>query len=318
MNKKLGTVLIGLLLLTVTLLVFTHSKLMIETVSFSIKLWMDQLIPSLFPFFFLSEFFIEYGMVELLAALFHRGMNFFFHLKGETAFVLVMSMISGFPSGAKYTKSLYDKGIINVQEATSLLTFTHFSNPLFILGLVATSLLQNPKVGLIILGVHYGTNLLIGILFRPKEKPIEEKITFRKGLSRMHQKRIHNSLNFGQILKNAIFHTFEVLVLMLGTITFFLIIRNLLNVIIPLSSLSNTILSGCLEMTQGIYAVSNLALPLSWKASLITFFLSFGGLSVHMQVYSIISETKIKYKCFLKARIIHAFLSSIIVLLLLH
>lgn len=39
-----------------------------------------------------------------------------------------------FPSNAKYTKELYLEGSINEHEASKILMFTHFSNPLFLLG----------------------------------------------------------------------------------------------------------------------------------------------------------------------------------------
>lgn len=67
----------------------------------------------------------------------------------------------------------------------------------------------------------------------------------------------------------------------------------------PLSQLGKTILSGIFEMTQGVKSVSQLAIPTLYKACMMTAILSFGGLSVHMQVISIISETKIKYRYFL-------------------
>ncbi len=317
MNRKLVSIGICLLLLTAFFFIMTHSLEMQKVITFSIQLWMNQLIPSLFPFFFLSHFFMEYGMIELLASLFQKLMTKFFHLKKETAFVLAMSMVSGFPSGAKYTRSLLDKKMIDEEEASFLLTFTHFSNPLFILGFVTSMLQSEPSISIVILIVHYLSNFIIGFLLRPKEKPREEAISLRQGLSLMHQKRIHNPLNFGQIIKNAIFQTFETLVLMLGTMTFFLMITEFLKTVLPLSHLSSSILSGLLEMTQGIVKVSSLSIPVSMKASLTTFFLSFGGLSVHMQVYSIISDTKIKYSKFVKARMIHALLASSLVYFLL-
>ena len=317
MNKKVVSLLISLLLLTTCVLVFTYSDAIVTSVRYSLDIWLEQLIPSLFPFFFISEFLMEYGLVELLASLFQNFMSFLFHLKGETAFVFILSMISGFPSGAKYTKSLYEKGFINKEEANHLITFTHFANPLFILGLVSGILLKDKRIGLIILSVHYGTNFLIGILFRKKEKPQKKKTTLREGLSKMHYKRINNPLNFGQILTNAIFHTFQTLVLMLGIITFFLMVTSLCKEVLNLNQFPSAILSGLLEMTQGIYSVNNLAIPLNAKAILITFFLSFGGLSVHLQVYSLLSDTDIKYTSFFKARVLHALISSTLVMLLL-
>ena len=43
-------------------------------------------------------------------------MNKFFKINSKCAFILVMSMISGFPSNSKYTRDLYLKGEINELE----------------------------------------------------------------------------------------------------------------------------------------------------------------------------------------------------------
>ena len=62
-------------------------------------------------------------------------------------------------------------------------------------------------------------------------------------------------------------------------------------------------------MTQGINSIIYLNINDYLKTILVTFFISFGGLSVHMQVLSIIEEVKLKYKPFFTARIIHSIIA---------
>jgi len=69
-------------------------------------------------------------------------------------------------------------------------------------------------------------------------------------------------------------------------------------------------------MTQLVKYVSISNIYLIYKVILITLFLSFGGFSVHLQVASIINNTKIKYKNFMIARIIHSIISLILVYIL--
>ena len=69
-------------------------------------------------------------------------------------------------------------------------------------------------------------------------------------------------------------------------------------------------------MTQGIKYVSLLDISANLKSALITFFISFGGISIHLQIKSILSNTNVNYKNYLFARIIHASLSSIIVFII--
>ena len=55
---------------------------------------------------------------------------------------------------------------LNEKEATKILMFSHFSNPLFILGTVSLTFLNNKKIGLIVMMSHYLSNIIIGFLFR--------------------------------------------------------------------------------------------------------------------------------------------------------
>ena len=128
----------------------------------------------------------------------------------------------------------------------------------------------------------------------------------------MHKKRMTNSLNFGQILTRALTNSFQTLFLMLGIVTFFLIITTLLQEILPLNIFEKTLLSGILEMTQGVKYASMLPVSFFCKSMLMLVFISFGGLSVHMQIISIISDTKIKYRSFFFARILHAIIACIL------
>ncbi|MEG1495527.1 MAG: hypothetical protein RR406_04445 [Bacilli bacterium] len=315
MYKKIISILLSLLLFTYTCLIFINSTVVIETVTFSINLFVTKLLPALFPFFILGDLLKAYGIIDLLGGLFSNVMGKLFHLKGECAFVLAMSMISGFPSGAKYTKDLLDSQIINEKEATHLLTFTHFSSPLFIIEVIGIGLLNNKKIGLVILIIHYLTNIIIGIIIRNKKKIDLVKSSLYNSLKLMHNKRISNNQSFVVILTNSIFKTFKTLILMLGIITFFLIISTIIKTTLPLSSFTSAFISGILEMTGGLYSISNISLPTCYKAALMTAFISFGGLSVHMQIYSLIKDTNIKYFPFLIARIAHALIAAILVFL---
>ena len=79
-----------------------------------------------------------------------------------------MSMLSGFPSGAKYIKTLLDKGSIDLDEANYLIVFTHFANPLFVLT-VTKGIFKNTTLSYIILICMYLSNLILGLIVRPKK-----------------------------------------------------------------------------------------------------------------------------------------------------
>lgn len=315
MKKILTSVLIMIILLFFGVQILYHSKAVLDSVMFSLNIWQKNIFPSLFPFFLLSSILTEYGFIEFVGELCKPLMQTLFKCKGECAFVLIMSLISGFPSNAKYTKELFERGILTEQEASKILMFTHFSNPLFILGTVSILFLNNKEVGLLILVCHYLTNLIIGLLLRSyaPSKKSNDKFSMKKAILMMHQKRIHNTNSFGQIITNSLKNTIDTLLLILGVVTMFLIITTIIDQNIQLSPYHQSILNGCFEMTQGLKYVSLLQIPLKFKATLSVMILSFGGFSVHMQMIGILSDTKIRYLPFLTARLLHAAISSILV-----
>ncbi len=318
MKTKITSLLIVVLLVITTILFLTFPEDVMSSVSFSISIWKDTLIPSLFPFFLISELLIHYGFIELLGEGLRGFMNKVFHLPGEASFVLIGSLISGFPSSSKYISGLLDDGKINIQQASYLLKFNHFSNPLFVIGTVGTLMLNNKSIGILILIIHILSNFIVAMIYRPKYcNDTPAKSSFFIGISRMHKKRIDNNTSFASFLTESIFKIFQTLLLLLGIITSFLIITTLLKKVLNLDSMSFSILSGLLEMTQGIKNISLLDISLSIKASIITFFISFGGFSIHMQVLSILSNYKIKYLPYLLARLVHAIIASSIIFILL-
>lgn len=301
------------LLLSIAFFILTESKAVMEAVLFSFQIWKNNIFPSLFPFFLLSELLIQYGFVEFLGELLKPVMNRIFRISNQAAFIFVMSIISGFPSNAKYTKALLEEHKINEKEATKILTFTHFSNPLFILGTVSITFLGNREVGFLILFCHYITNLILGLLFRnyyPSPKT-DCRVSIRKAITNMTLARQKKKVSFPLILTNALNHTIQTLLFILGVTTTFLIITTLINQHITLSTFHQSILNGFFEMTQGLKYVSLLNIPLKIKGILTVMILSFGGLSVHMQLIGILSKSKIRYYPYFTARVLHATIASL-------
>lgn len=318
MHKNFISVLIMSLLIFITIQILMLSKDVLEVVGFSFNIWKNSVFPSLFPFFVISEILVNCGFVEFLGELFKPLMYKLFKVKGEASYVLIMGMLSGFPSSAKYIKELYQKKLIDKFEATKILLFTHFSNPLFIIGTISITFLNNIEVGFLILITHYISNFIIGIMFRnyhPSKKE-NTKTSLKTAINLMTNKRIANNKTIGEIISSALINTINTLLLILGTITVFLIITTIIDKNIDLNPYYQSILNGIFEMTQGLKYVSILDIPLKLKTILSTMFISFGGISVHMQIISILTEIKVKYLPFLASRIIHALISGLLIFVL--
>lgn len=310
MKEKLTNTIVVGTLLTLTLFILFNSSDVIESSVLAISIWKDKIFPTLFPMFVISNLLICYNFPLFMGELLKNITARHFSLPGSSSFILVISMIAGFPSSSKYIRELLINNQISLDDANYLIKFTHFSNPLFIIGTIGSLLLQNEKFGILILISHYLGNFFIALLFRKKKKIKKEKVSLNKAFS-----IIGSNKSIGENIKLAIYDAISTLTLLLGIITSFLIINNIIldfNIPLILKNISSCIL----EMTGGVIFAANLNVPIIFRMILMTAIISFGGLSVHMQVLSIISDTKIKYNDFLYARILHVIISSIIVFLL--
>ena len=103
MKKKFRYIVIVILFFFV-IYILTHSRSVVETMKFSMDLWKNNVFPTLFPFFIISDLLINYGFVEIASKLFTPLMKFF-KIKKECACIFVLSLFSGFPSNSKYAKN---------------------------------------------------------------------------------------------------------------------------------------------------------------------------------------------------------------------
>ena len=289
-----------IIILIISYQILTHSSIVFSSVEYAINIWKNSLLPSMFTFFILSEILVNYGFVELIGYILYKPFNYIFHINSNSIFVIIMSMLTGFPSSAKYIKLLLSENKITEEEANKLIQFTHFSNPLFIINTISLTILNDSKIGLLVLISHYLGNFIIALFIRPKH--IENK-------QPKLQLTIKDS-NIVRVLTKAITNSIDTLLLVLGIITTCTILSNIVSVHISeeFSFLFNIIF----EMTKGLYQIKDIDLTLLYKGLLSVMIISFGGISVHMQVSSILSDTKIKYVPFFIARIIHSLISSLI------
>ena len=119
---------------------------------------------------------------------------------------------------------------------------------------------------------------------------------------------INLSNDLSTLIPTAITKSLNTLINILGTIIFF----NLLTLLIPNKW---KIIIGFFEITNGLNILNTLNLSLITKAIFSLIYISFGGLSIIMQIKSILNDTSIKITNFLKSRFIHITLSLIIFIL---
>lgn len=303
--KKIFINLIYIILICIiSIEVIINNKVVVSSVRTSFSIWQNNIFPSLFPFLILGSILISLNFGDIIGELFKNIFFKLFKINKNGTFIIILSILSGFPSSAKYIVNMYELGNINEKEASKLLCFTHFSNPLFIFGYLSNIIGNN---SLYVLICHYIGNIFIGLIFRKYYISKIENSNIHESI-----KKLKNNNSIGYILSNSINNTINTLLLILGSISVFIIVNSLINNIFNLNGLNKIIINGIFEMTSGLNNLNRVNLSLNIKTLLSIIILSFGGLSVHLQVYTIINNTKIKYFPYFIARILHAIISSLI------
>lgn len=85
--KKIVNFLFLLFFLYITLQVFINSNQVINSVINSIDIWKNRLFPTLFPFFIISDFLINYGLINYLSIIFNKPFRYLFKTSGIGSFV---------------------------------------------------------------------------------------------------------------------------------------------------------------------------------------------------------------------------------------
>src|SRR5690625_5378087 len=89
-----------------------------------------------------------------------------FNVPGEGGFAWIMGMVSGYPSGAKFSVRLREEEQLTRLEAERLISFTNASSPLFIFGAISVGFLHDARLGILIAISHYLGNALVGVCMR--------------------------------------------------------------------------------------------------------------------------------------------------------
>lgn len=268
-------------------LIFKNYNIVNNSIIKSCNLFLNNIFPSLFPMFVISSILMNLDFAEYLNIFFKNINQKLFKISSNESYILFISIISGCPSNAKIAKEMYNKNLINKISIQKILLFSHFSNPLFIIGMV------KHKTMLVLIS-HYISNFIIGIITR--NMYITNKI--------IKNKKNNYNKSFINILFESISNSINTLLFILGTIVTFYIITSLINI---------PFLNIVLELSQGINYLSLIDINLKLKTILIGSLLSFGGICIHFQVYGILSDLKIKYIPYFLSRVFQSTITALII-----
>ena len=259
-----------LLIMTFIILIFKNYEIVLKSALDATTIWLNKVFPYLFIMIIIQDLLIN--------------LNFSSFFKNTAIYIFIMSLLSGTPSGTYIISKLKEQNIITKEYANTSLIFTFFANPLFLYSIL-NSIFLSKFITIRLMLILYLTNLFLYFIYK-KDLPSNGKSINT------------NEINLSSSIKTSINTTITVL----GVITFYLILSNIIitefNIIYPF----NIFFKGFLEMTQGLASLINSSIK--FKEVIAMIFISFGGFSIHTQVSCILNEANLSYKYFFKGRII--------------
>lgn len=282
MTKKINLFIIYFLILIEFLLLF-NSKIIVKNVILSSKMFIMTVFPSLFPSMIVGNLLVKNNISIIIPKFIKNLFKKLFNYSEYMASIFIISIITGTPSNALYIEEYLNKGLINNEEASSLMCSTHFINPLFVVSLVGVNIFNSIKVGFIILFLILIDNLIKAYITRPKNK------SKNKNYINLNDETFINKL-FSTI-KTSI----NSVLMILSVVILFNILTTLIQHIFSLNDITSTLINGILEMTGGITKISCLNINNILKFIFSFYILNFGGICIHMQALSMIKSKKIRY-----------------------
>lgn len=295
-------------LLGITLLLIINPQKSVEYAQNGLNLCGSIIVPSLFPFFICSGLLIYSGFCELPARLMQPVMKPLFNINGAGSAAFILGIISGYPLGALTACQLYEKSYISKTEAERLLAFCNNSGPLFILGAVGISLYHNPTVGVILYAAHIAAAIITGIIFKFYKK--NDYCAPNSALTT-------NSQNGTEIFSTVLSNSIQSILLVCGAVVFFSVISNAALDFLPYSKNIKPYIIGLFEFVTGVNSIAESSLPLLEKLVLSGGIVGFAGLSVHIQVMSIVSKYGLSLKPYILGKMLQGFLAMAFTLFIL-
>lgn len=249
--------------------------------------------------------------------------------------VLLCGIISGYPIGAKIVTDMRLKEICTKTEGERLLAFTNNSGPLFIIGTVGISLFGNTQIGALLFITHILACITVGFLFRFWHKNLDISSYSKLSKASYSNKNIYIK-DIGEILTKSISSAISSVILIGGFVVFFSVIISILNnskvfdllskIISPIFNIiglptefANAICSGFIELTNGLKLVTDINFKnISIQIIICAFLLGFGGISILLQVFSIISKSDLSIKPYFYGKILHGIIAAFYTFLLIN
>lgn len=252
------------------------------------------LVPSIFPFMIISVFIAESGLSEKTGKITGNICPKVFGVSKNLSAVIIMSMIGGYPVGARGISALAENKKISKNDAVKASYFAVGAGPGFLITFVGGSLLSCREIGFCLLAAQMLSVIIIGIL----NKFITEKSSFNSDIELSRA-----PVPFTSAITKSVISSAYGMLEMCGMVVAFSAVIGILE-----KFLADAVvyLSVVLEVTTACNLLAG-----NNSVFLIAFASGFGGLCVHFQIFTALKNIKINKALFFFYRIIQGLLTAL-------
>lgn len=280
----------SIFVITFIVLIIIFPDVSKQAVSHGIMMSASVIIPSLFPFTVCILIILK--SIITTNCFLEKITYFLFGHNIKMFFVFVLSLIGGYPTGAKLINELYEQKEINKNTANIMLTYCVNAGPAFIVSIVSLNF-GYKIIGYILFFTHIASSILIALLCSKSLK--KEKIII-----------INNKINNNTFFENLILSVADASRAMLQ-ICGFIIVFTVINAYLDLFLNNMPIIRYVSYFTEITTAISK-----TNNVYFISFLLGFSGLCIWCQIFAITNNIKINLFKFIISRILHGSISVIL------
>ncbi len=272
------------------------------------------LIPSLFPYMVLSGWIMRSGADRLL----NRGLaaltRHVFRLPEDAGAAIVLSMIGGFPVGARCIALLYKQHKISAEQARRMLCFCVCPGPAFMLTAVGVLMLHNRRTGWILYLSQIVSCVILGIIsgltaVRKQNEPAKQRLKSDNETGGSFITYIIEASSDGAqaiIVMTALVILFSMVYQVTESSGILMLISRTIHQTGADSRFVPVLTASFLEVTGGCDAVKKAGMPLYMYALCV----GFGGMCVHFQIFSMVRELSVSRGKYLLFRAANALISA--------
>ena len=265
-----------------------------QSVLNGLMLWFTAIVPTALPLLVVLSLMVRSPAFFAVTRRLSPFAKKLFRIPGAGAGAMLLSLLSGYPAGARTVAELASDGRLQKGDVFYTACLASTSGPAFCLG-AAAAMFSSPAAGMVLFCSHllvvWSAGFLLPRLTRHKAEPAPLPLPkAREPFSVLLVSAVQAVLSVGALIA-----------------LFFCIKEMLFSLLPPLSGYGEGILSGLLEVTAGVSALAKLKTPLS--LALAAAEVSFGGLCVNAQQLSFLAGTGVKALPFLLVKCAHGLLA---------